>query len=174
MATLYGWPAGYPAHMVYSPVAWAFKDQITSAKLAQMVENTLVHDHRSDGTQGDPMGHLVPGAWTTGSPVAVAAGVAAACGSVTIPALKRDATLFVATWFTPTAANAGQVGLVVGAGDTRIAAIGPFRWGYAAAAVAQMSTYPIAVVAGGAQGAVSLSMTPQHAGSCRTFVWLQG
>jgi hypothetical protein len=38
--------------MVYSPVVWAFKDQITSAKLAQMQENIRAHDHRADGSQG--------------------------------------------------------------------------------------------------------------------------
>lgn len=44
--------------MAFSAVAWAYKDVITSTKLAQMVENTRAHDHRSDGTQGSPF------AWT--------------------------------------------------------------------------------------------------------------
>lgn len=40
--------------MTYSAVAWAYKDLVTSAKLAQMVENTRAHDHRADGSQGAP------------------------------------------------------------------------------------------------------------------------
>lgn len=41
--------------MAFSAVTWAFKDQITSAKLAQMQENIRAHDHRGDGTQGAPI-----------------------------------------------------------------------------------------------------------------------
>jgi hypothetical protein len=40
--------------MTFSAVAWAYKDLVTSAKLAQMVENTRAHDHRADGSQGAP------------------------------------------------------------------------------------------------------------------------
>lgn len=47
--------------MVYSPVSWALGDPLTSAKLAQMVENFKVHDHRFDGSQGPPMPR-----WATG------------------------------------------------------------------------------------------------------------
>lgn len=38
--------------MPYSPVSWAFRELITSAKLAQMQENVVAHDHRDDGLQG--------------------------------------------------------------------------------------------------------------------------
>lgn len=38
--------------MAFTTVAWAFKDIITSAKLAAMVENIRAHDHRADGSQG--------------------------------------------------------------------------------------------------------------------------
>jgi hypothetical protein len=38
--------------MAFSPVAWAYKAVITSAKLQQMVNNLLAHDHRADGSQG--------------------------------------------------------------------------------------------------------------------------
>lgn len=31
--------------MAFSPVSWAYKDLISSAKLAQMIENVRVHDH---------------------------------------------------------------------------------------------------------------------------------
>lgn len=40
--------------MSFSPVSWALGDPLTSAKLAQMVENTKKHDHRPDGSQGVP------------------------------------------------------------------------------------------------------------------------
>lgn len=38
--------------MAFSPVDWAYKEEATSVKLDQMVENTRVHDHRADGSQG--------------------------------------------------------------------------------------------------------------------------
>lgn len=41
--------------MVWSPVAWAYKQVVTSAKLQQMVDNIVAHDHRADGTQGAPL-----------------------------------------------------------------------------------------------------------------------
>lgn len=47
--------------MAFSAVVWAYKDLVTSAKLAQMVENTRTHDHRADGSQGADL----VGAWTT-------------------------------------------------------------------------------------------------------------
>ena len=40
--------------MAYEEVTWAYQDEVTSAKLGQMVENTAEHDHRSDGSQGEP------------------------------------------------------------------------------------------------------------------------
>lgn len=40
--------------MAFTPVAWAYKDLVTSVKLAAMVENTRAHDHRADGSQGAP------------------------------------------------------------------------------------------------------------------------
>jgi len=42
--------------MSWIQVVWSFKDAITSAKLAQMVENVRVHDHRADGSQGASFG----------------------------------------------------------------------------------------------------------------------
>ena len=38
--------------MTFSPVEWRFRDPVTSAKLAQMVDNIRDHDHREDGSQG--------------------------------------------------------------------------------------------------------------------------
>lgn len=38
--------------MPFSPVTWAYRDPVTSAKLAAMQENIATHDHREDGTQG--------------------------------------------------------------------------------------------------------------------------
>lgn len=50
--------------MPYAGVTWAFKDVITSAKLAQMHENLRVHDHIS-ADQGGRLGAL--GAASTGT-----------------------------------------------------------------------------------------------------------
>lgn len=38
--------------MPWGIVDWQYQDEVTSAKLAQMVENLRVHDHRADGSQG--------------------------------------------------------------------------------------------------------------------------
>lgn len=38
--------------MPWSTVSWSFQATLVSSKLAQMVENLRVHDHRFDGTQG--------------------------------------------------------------------------------------------------------------------------
>ena len=38
--------------MAWSAVTWAFRELLTSAKLAQMQENVRAHDHRLDGSQG--------------------------------------------------------------------------------------------------------------------------
>lgn len=56
--------------MAFAAVDWAYKAIVTSAKLAQMVENLLVHDHRSDGTQGAAL----VGAWTTVSGLTASTG----------------------------------------------------------------------------------------------------
>jgi len=40
--------------MAWNPVAWLYKDEATAAKLQQMVDNDAAHDHRRDGSQGDP------------------------------------------------------------------------------------------------------------------------
>lgn len=40
--------------MAWSAVSWAYKDLISSAKLAQMIENLRVHDHLSTD-QGSPL-----------------------------------------------------------------------------------------------------------------------
>lgn len=56
--------------MVFSVVDWTYKEEATSTKLDQMVENLLVHDHRADGAQGaalvgdwvDCTGDVSPGA----------------------------------------------------------------------------------------------------------------
>lgn len=49
--------------MAWASVSWAYKDLISSAKLAQMIENLRVHDHVSTD-QGNP---LFP-AWTVFAP----------------------------------------------------------------------------------------------------------
>lgn len=56
--------------MAWAVVEWAYKQIVTSAKLAQMVENLRVHDHRADGTQGSPL----VGAWTDVAGLTAAAG----------------------------------------------------------------------------------------------------
>lgn len=56
--------------MVWAPVAWAYKQVVTSAKLAQMVDNLIAHDHRADGTQGAPL----RGPWVNASGLTAAAG----------------------------------------------------------------------------------------------------
>lgn len=38
--------------MVFELVSWEYQDEVTSAKLAQMVEQVRAHDHRPDGSQG--------------------------------------------------------------------------------------------------------------------------
>lgn len=63
--------------MVFSSVAWRYKDPLTAAKLEQMCENLETHDHRNDGSQGKALG-----AWATGS--ATEAGRAAAGGVATV------------------------------------------------------------------------------------------
>ena len=47
--------------MPWSAVAWADQDELTSAKLAQMVENLRVHDHRFDGSRGAPVPRILTG-----------------------------------------------------------------------------------------------------------------
>jgi hypothetical protein len=55
--------------MSHSPVSWEYQDEIVSSKLAQMVENHELHDHRADGTQGADL----VGTWTA-SGATIAAG----------------------------------------------------------------------------------------------------
>lgn len=54
----------------FGAVSWAYKALITSAKLQQMVDNIVAHDHREDGTQGAPLVE----AWKTPTGVAAGAG----------------------------------------------------------------------------------------------------
>lgn len=68
--------------------SWAYKDVITSAKLAQMVENTRAHDHRADGSQGSPLGAL-------GDPVAFTGPAVAAGGGTTMGPGGAGTTLAV-------------------------------------------------------------------------------
>lgn len=58
--------------MAWSAVSWAYKDLISSAKLAQMVENLRVHDHVTT----DQGAALFP-AWTAFTPVWQVGGVGA-------------------------------------------------------------------------------------------------
>lgn len=160
--------------MAHSPVVWAFKDLVTSAKLAQMVENTKVHDHRADGTQGDPFGHLLSPAWTSAA-VNPSANVSAGLGTFTLPALKRPATLFLVVVFTP-AATAGQLVLVPTlANDARIVNLGSMRSSWPAISATYMSTYALPVAEGAAGAAVPVAATSTVAGTgLRCAAWLQG
>lgn len=56
--------------MPWSPVSWAAGSELTSAKLAQMVENLAVHDHRFAGGQGNPHPRFAGGVILNAAPIA--------------------------------------------------------------------------------------------------------
>lgn len=80
--------------MAWSAVTWAYKDLVTSAKLAQMQENIRTHDHRSDGTQGDPAS-VIFGPTFGAADAAIAATVTTTLATITLPATLRKSTLWV-------------------------------------------------------------------------------
>lgn len=86
--------------MVHAVVEWAYKQIVTSAKLAQMVENHLVHDHRADGTQGAAL----VGAWQTAAGVTAATGWTIT-GTPRYRLLSGGATIVVDVTFTRTGAE---------------------------------------------------------------------
>lgn len=70
--------------MAWSAVSWAYKDVITSAKLAQMVENVRVHDHATTD-QGQRLGLLGVQNFLTGASNSTTSPVTVASITVTIP-----------------------------------------------------------------------------------------
>lgn len=90
--------------MAYGAVTWAFKDLVTSAKLAQMQENVRVHDHVT-ADQGAPLGQ-----WSSYTPGWGSSGTNPTIGSGSI--VGRFTRLgsrvtFLATIVTASDTNAG-------------------------------------------------------------------
>lgn len=81
--------------MAWSAVTWAYKDLVTSAKLAQMQENIRTHDHRADGTQGDPTGNIAGPTYGAAAATIAVFPTQTTMATITLPATKRASTLFV-------------------------------------------------------------------------------
>lgn len=93
--------------MAWSAVTWAYKDLVTSAKLAQMQENIRTHDHRADGTQGDPAA-IISGPTFGAAAATLTSAVQATVATIVLPATLRKSTLWIST------------SLITGAGYQRI------------------------------------------------------
>ena len=155
-------------------VAWPYKALISSTKLAQMVENLLVHDHRADGTQGDPIGALTTPDYLTGANVTLPLGTATSVGSLAVPTLKRPAVLNLVFSFSPNSATSGAFTYAI-SNDARVIGNvvapriphGPF---------AVMQAFPLVVpMNAGAADTIDFTMTAATvAGSGRLFAWVQG
>lgn len=162
--------------MSFQSVTWAFKDLVTSAKLSQMVENTRTHDHRADGSQGDPMGHLAGPAWLAAGatiPAATYTGI----GSLAIPALARSATLHLSIQLSLGTATANTQVIVMPtyASDSRVANLGGYRFAAGAFTSPQMFALTIPVTAGPAESPLPITLYSSTAGTGgRAYAWVQG
>jgi hypothetical protein len=113
--------------MSFAAVSWAYKDTITSAKLAQMVENGRVHDHVTTD-QGQRLGWLGTGTanGTTTTTATTGGTYYAISATVTIPSgLTAGRRIFViATARLQTSlANANPIGQIY-RGSTPLGASG--------------------------------------------------
>lgn len=157
--------------MAWSPVTWAYKDLVTSAKLAQMQENTRTHDHRPDGTQGDPTS-IVSGPSFGAASATIAAAANATMATITIPVLKRGSTLWIQLSCLPQAAFQ-RIDFRLSPVDARIASaqftaapgtINHTFLGGPAIGNAEMFTVGFPVAAGAATGtAMAALINPQAA-----------
>lgn len=154
--------------------SWAYKDVITSAKLAQMVENTRAHDHRNDGSQGSPLGRQTSPTWTS---AAVAISTNTAMGSITIPTLARDSILLLMFQLTPPSATSTYGAVTPDYADTRVTNVGILRTGLTAPATGavMMTSWFLAVSPGPAQGALSFTGSASPTGAtARLFAYVYG
>ena len=91
--------------MTFSAVTWAAGDEITSAKLAQMVANIAEHDHRFAGGRGTPIARVAvgvaavtpTGTTITYQTVSYPLGVFDAAGPVPVPIVSPEANSANAT-----------------------------------------------------------------------------
>lgn len=98
--------------MSFSPVTWSFKDLLSSSKLAQMVENLRVHDHRA-ADQGARIGILADSGESAALSITTAA---QQITSFTFPASAGREADFSGSYLLITPGAAGQTFVVTIAG----------------------------------------------------------
>jgi hypothetical protein len=89
--------------MPFQALTWTNGDDLTSAKLAQMVENLATHDHRFAGGQGAPIARFAAGVDSitangtspTFLSIAYPAGRFDPAGPIPVPIVNPDSTAFV-------------------------------------------------------------------------------
>lgn len=169
--------------MAWSAVTWAYKDLVTSAKLAQMQENIRTHDHRSDGTQGDPSAIIAGPTWGAAAVTAAANPTTTTLANIVLPQTKRVSTLWVLLQFTISVAYQRLITTFAPI-DSRMITPAFAGWGtnpinnLVGSAVAGCQTqvmigYPINVgAATGTSMAFAISPVGGNATECRALWWV--